>query len=167
MLRHGIGVWARTIALAAVALTLTSTSGAEPPDGWHSGHERQPPQESAVDLLTHELQPIARGLGFRVNEASVKDQQLWVIGEIINTSHTTYSQVRLTLGLEYGAGQRLVIGRLVPGAKRRVQVRLATDFPHAPRELFVDVVEAIPDYRPKPQPWRPSFTPAEERLPSC
>jgi hypothetical protein len=118
-------------------------------------------------LLTHELQPLTRNLSFRVNEASVKDQQVWVIGEIVNVSQITFSQVRLTLGVEYGAEQRLIIGRLVPGASRRVQVRLATEFVHAPGELRVNVVEAVPDYRPKAKPWRPSVKPAAPQLPTC
>ena len=120
-----------------------------------------------MSLFTHELQPISGSLGFRVNEASVKDRQVWVIGEIVNVSRVTFSQVRLTLGVEYGAEQRLVIGRLVPGASRRVQVRLATEFAHAPGELRVNIVEAVPDYRPKAQPWRPSVTRASKALPSC
>ena len=152
-----------TVLSAFAVLSLTAPTSAE--SLWGHGHHGR--RETAVSLFTHELQPISGSLGFRVNEASVKDRQVWVIGEIVNVSHVTFSQVRLTLGVEYGAEQRLLIGRLVPGASRRVQVRLATEFAHAPGELRVNVVDAVPDYRPKAQPWRPSVTPASKALPSC
>ena len=106
-----------------------------------------------VSLYSADVQPISRNLAFRVDEASVKDRQLWVIGEVINASRATFSQVRLVVGIEHGAEQRLTVGRLAPGASRRVQARLATDFEHAPRYLHIVIVEVVQDYRPKPQRW--------------
>jgi hypothetical protein len=145
----------RTLVAGSLAATL-GCAGAALADHlsqWpeHGGYLS--PGESVVSLYSHDLQPISRHLGIRVEDASVKDQRLTVIGELTNASRVTYDQVRLVIGIEHGAEQRITVGRLVPGGSRRVQLKLATDFPHAPPHLRVMLVEATADYRPKPQHW--------------
>ena len=128
--------------MLAVALLTPCVAGADPVPAVAAS------SGAIISLYTSDVQPLTKELGFKVAEASVKDRQLWVIGEVINLSHATFNQVQMIVALEHGADLRVSVGRLVPGASRRVQARLATEFEHKPAILRVLVTEAPTEFRP-------------------
>ena len=150
-IKHFVPVALASTLLALAGFAAPQTSRAD--FNGFFGFRSRPPSEVFVDLHSTGPQPITHGLAFRVEEASVKDRQLWVIGEVVNQSSSTYTQVRLVVGIKDGADLRLTLGKLVPRASRRVQARLATEYEHAPGELVVRVVEAKTDFRPQPYRW--------------
>jgi hypothetical protein len=145
------------IVLASLIWIVTVPCGprsASADSGWSFGLGGHPPRDALVSLHSAELQPITHGLALRIDEASVKDRQLWIVGEIHNRSNVRYEQVRLVVSLDHGADQRLTVGRLLPRTSRRIQARLTTDFAHAPPALRVTVTEARTDHRPQPYRWQ-------------
>ena len=101
-----------------------------------------------VSLYTSGQQPISAELAIRVTDASVKDRQLSITGEVLNVSRDTFNTMQLVLVLENGSEQRVSIGRLVPGASRQVQAQLATESDLKPGILRVSVTESSIDRSP-------------------